>query len=42
MYEFIANQIVGINGLINLSNVVFLVAFAVRDVPQAAHFGDRR
>lgn len=32
MYEFIANQIVGINGLINLSNVVFLVALSVRDV----------
>ena len=32
MYEFIANQTFGINGLINLSNVVFLVAFSVRDV----------
>jgi hypothetical protein len=32
MYELIASQIVGINGLINLSNVVFLVAFSVRDV----------
>jgi len=32
MYEFIASQIVGINGLINISNVVFLVAFSVRDV----------
>jgi len=32
MYEFIASQVVGINGLINLSNVVFLVAFSVRDV----------
>ena len=32
MHEFIASQVVGINGLINLSNVVFLVAFSVRDV----------
>jgi hypothetical protein len=32
MYELIANQVAGINGLINLSNVVFLVAFSVRDV----------
>src|SRR4249920_2971288 len=32
MYEFIASQVVGINGLINLSNAVFLVAFSVRDV----------
>ncbi|KJC56419.1 hypothetical protein UP10_34710 [Bradyrhizobium sp. LTSPM299] len=32
MYEFIADQVVGINGLINLSNVVFLVAFSVRDL----------
>jgi len=32
MYEFITGQVVGINGLINLSNVVFLVAFSVRDV----------
>ncbi|WP_029083081.1 hypothetical protein [Bradyrhizobium sp. th.b2] len=32
MYEFIAGQIVGINGLINLSNIVFLVAFSVQDV----------
>ena len=34
MYDLIAGQIVGINGLINLSNVVFLVAFSVRDVLQ--------
>ena len=32
MYELIANQVAGINGLINLSNVVFLVAFSERDV----------
>jgi CRP-like cAMP-binding protein len=32
MYELVADQIVGINGLINLSNIVFLVAFSVRDV----------
>ena len=32
MYEFVADQVVGINGLINLSNIVFLVAFSVRDV----------
>src|ERR1700742_2745031 len=32
MYEFIASQVVGINGLINISNIVFLVAFSVRDV----------
>src|ERR1700739_14866 len=32
MYEFIANQTFGINGLINLSNIAFLVAFSVRDV----------
>jgi CRP-like cAMP-binding protein len=32
MYEFVADQVVGINGLINLSNIVFLVAFSGRDV----------
>jgi CRP-like cAMP-binding protein len=32
MYEFVTGQVVGINGLINLSNIVFLVAFSVRDV----------
>ncbi len=32
MYEFMSDQIVGISGLINLSNIVFLVAFSVRDV----------
>jgi hypothetical protein len=32
MYEFVADQILGIDGLVNFSNVVFLVAFSVRDV----------
>jgi len=32
MYEFVAGQVLGISGLINLSNIVFLVAFSVRDV----------
>jgi CRP-like cAMP-binding protein len=32
MYEFVADQILGINGLVNISNVVFLAAFSVRDV----------
>jgi hypothetical protein len=32
MYEFVADQVLGISGLINLSNIVFLVAFSVRDV----------
>jgi CRP-like cAMP-binding protein len=32
MYGFVADQVLGINGLINLSNIVFLVAFSVRDV----------
>jgi hypothetical protein len=32
MYEFMSDQALGINGLINLSNIVFLVAFSVRDV----------
>jgi hypothetical protein len=32
MYEFVADQALGISGLINLSNIVFLVAFSVRDV----------
>ena len=34
MYEFMSDQILGISGLINLSNIVFLVAFSVRDVPR--------
>lgn len=32
MYELVANQVLGIDGLVNLSNIVFLVAFSVRDV----------
>jgi Popeye protein conserved region len=32
MHEFIVDQVLGINGLVNFSNIVFLVAFSVRDV----------
>jgi CRP-like cAMP-binding protein len=32
MYEFVADQVFGINGLVNLSNIVFLVAYSARDV----------
>jgi CRP-like cAMP-binding protein len=32
MFQFMSDQVLGINGLINFSNVVFLVAFSVRDV----------
>jgi len=32
MIEFIVNQLLGFNGLVNLSNLAFLVAFSVRDV----------
>jgi CRP-like cAMP-binding protein len=32
MYALLVDQVLGINGLINLSNIVFLVAFSVRDV----------
>lgn len=32
MYQFVADQVLGIGGLINLSNIVFLVAYSVRDV----------
>ena len=32
MYGFVADQILGINGLVNVSNVVFLAAFSVRGV----------
>jgi hypothetical protein len=31
MYEFAADQVLGINGLVNFSNIVFLVAFSARD-----------
>jgi len=32
MWEFVTSQILGLDGLVNLSNIVFLVAFSVRDV----------
>jgi CRP-like cAMP-binding protein len=32
MYEFVADQILGINGLVNFSNIVFLAAYSARDV----------
>jgi CRP-like cAMP-binding protein len=32
MYASLVDQVLGINGLINLSNIVFLIAFSVRDV----------
>jgi hypothetical protein len=32
MHEFVADQVLGINGLVNFSNIVFLAAFSVRDV----------
>jgi CRP-like cAMP-binding protein len=32
MYAFVVDQVLGINGLINLSNIVFLVAFSARGV----------
>jgi CRP-like cAMP-binding protein len=32
MYEFVADQILGINGLVTFSNIVWLAAFSVRDV----------
>jgi hypothetical protein len=32
MYELIAHQVLGIDGWVNLSNIVFLVAFSRRDV----------
>ncbi|MGL4967344.1 MAG: Crp/Fnr family transcriptional regulator [Inquilinus sp.] len=32
MYEFVADQIFGLNGLVNLSNIVFLAAYSVRSV----------
>jgi hypothetical protein len=32
MYEIMVDQVLGINGLVNFSNIVFLVAFSVRDV----------
>jgi len=32
MHRFVADQVLGINGLVNFSNIVFLAAFSVRDV----------
>jgi CRP-like cAMP-binding protein len=32
MHDFIANQVLSLNGLVNLSNLVFLLAFSLRDV----------
>ena len=32
MYEFAADQVLGINGLVNFSNIVFLAAYSVRNV----------
>lgn len=32
MWEFVTSQVLGLDGLVNLSNIVFLVAFSARDV----------
>ena len=32
MYEFVADQVFGLNGLINFSNIVFIAAYSVRSV----------
>jgi hypothetical protein len=32
MYEFVANQVFGLNGLVNFSNIVLLAAYSVRNV----------
>jgi CRP-like cAMP-binding protein len=32
MYDLVVGQIFGLDGLVNLSNIVFLIAFSVRDV----------
>ena len=32
MREFVTSQVLGLDGLVNLSNIVFLVAFSARDV----------
>jgi CRP-like cAMP-binding protein len=32
MYEFVADQIFGLNGLVNFSNIVFIAAYSVRSV----------
>jgi len=32
MYEFVVNQVFGLNGLVNFSNIVLLAAYSVRNV----------
>ena len=32
MREFVTSQVLGLDSLVNLSNIVFLVAFSARDV----------
>ena len=32
MYEFVTGQILGLDGLINLSKIIFLAAYSTRDV----------
>ena len=32
MYEFVSDQVLGLNGLVNLSNIVFLAAYSVRNI----------
>jgi len=32
MYAFVADQVFGLNGLVNFSNIVFLAAYSVRTV----------
>jgi Cyclic nucleotide-binding domain len=32
MYEFVADQVFGLNGLVNFSNIVFIAAYSVRNV----------
>ena len=32
MYQFVADQVFGLNGLVNFSNIVFLAAYSVRSV----------
>jgi len=41
MYEFVADQVFGLNGLVNFSNIVFLAAYSVRNVLWLRIFGDR-
>jgi hypothetical protein len=37
MYEFLVDQTFGINGLVNLSNIIFLAANSARDVVPQRH-----